>query len=190
MWDLITLAGLFRDYAEAQLRVPGLSKSLLTGFACGITLVTRGLACGLIRDDARGENGQCGSLSGLFGGLRFLSRYPFGFLGGLPFSIFGGLAGELLQFGGGSLCLSDFSRLANCLSLGLARQHSRIVGGWFVAKFGQSRGNCIRRGNPALCKTFFSEIAQCSLSASFVEEGALTCYLMRCLSTHNPKLGL
>jgi hypothetical protein len=145
--------------------------SLLVGFACGITFITRGLARSLIRDDTRGKSRQRRALGGLFGGLGFLTRDPLGFQGSFPFGLFGGLAGELLQFRGFPLGLSDFSRLADRLSLGLARQHSRIVGGWFVAKFGQSRGNCIRGGIPALGKTFFSEIAQCSLSTSFVEEG-------------------
>ena len=81
---------------KPKLSVLGLSKSSLAGFARGIALIARGLALGLIRDDTCGENGQCGSLSGLFGGLRFLSRDPFGFLGGLPFSLFGGFAGQLL----------------------------------------------------------------------------------------------
>ncbi len=81
---------------KPKLSVPGVSKSSLAGFTRGIALITRGLALGLVRDDTRGENGQCSSLGGLFGSLRFLSRDPFGFQGGLPFSLFGGFAGQLL----------------------------------------------------------------------------------------------
>ena len=96
-----------------------LNKSLLVGFARGIAFITRGLARGLIRDDARGEYGHRGPLGGHFGGLGFLGRDPLAFYCGFAFGPFGALAGELLQFGGGPLGLSDFSRLADRLSLGV-----------------------------------------------------------------------
>ena len=48
-----------------------------------------------------------------------LGRDPLAFYCGFAFGPFGALAGELLQFGGGPLGLSDFSRLADRLSLGV-----------------------------------------------------------------------
>ncbi len=107
--------------AAAQLRPASArsNTSFLVGFARGVAFITRGLACFLIRDDARGEFGQRGSLGGLFGRLGFRGGDPLDFQSCFAFSPFGLLAGELLQFGGGPLSLADLSRLSDLPSLGL-----------------------------------------------------------------------